>query len=263
MSDKIRLPSIATITSPLAKRQSDHGPASRLSSSSVDQPVAARAHDRVADHTHDRVSEHPPELVPDHPPEFVPSRHPLPQSLQPPPSGPYPVAHAVPPPFHHNYPLQYPPQYPPQAYAVGVPPGPQPAIPVVPLLDHHFRDPLVFLDALRQLSAQYGSVQVVLSPGPQPQPVPPMAYAMAGEPRRNDLIHPALVESLFRKRKRRKKHEVTNRIYDCNFQGCTKSYSCLSHLNTHITQVKHGKRRSGEEFKHRLTNPTQIKQEEL
>ncbi|ODQ82879.1 hypothetical protein BABINDRAFT_159374 [Babjeviella inositovora NRRL Y-12698] len=78
--------------------------------------------------------------------------------------------------------------------------------------------------------------------------------------RDESLIHPIIPEKMFSKRKRRKKHEVTNRIYQCNYKDCSKSYSCLSHLNTHIAQLRHGKRRSGDEFKQKLLEHDRIVQ---
>jgi hypothetical protein len=41
-----------------------------------------------------------------------------------------------------------------------------------------------------------------------------------------------------KKRPRRKFHEV-ERLYQCNFQDCTKSYGTLNHLNAHVSMQRH------------------------
>ncbi|CAH7681647.1 hypothetical protein BY996DRAFT_4580378, partial [Phakopsora pachyrhizi] len=51
-----------------------------------------------------------------------------------------------------------------------------------------------------------------------------------------------------RKRARRRFDEV-ERLYDCNYPGCTKAYGTLNHLNAHITMQKHGPKRMPQEFK--------------
>jgi len=51
-----------------------------------------------------------------------------------------------------------------------------------------------------------------------------------------------------RKRARRRFDEV-ERLYDCNYPGCTKAYGTLNHLNAHISMQKHGPKRLPQEFK--------------
>lgn len=51
-----------------------------------------------------------------------------------------------------------------------------------------------------------------------------------------------------RKRARRRFDEV-ERLYDCNYPGCTKGYGTLNHLNAHIAMQKHGPKRLPQEFK--------------
>ncbi|OAD07936.1 C2H2-type zinc finger transcription factor, partial [Mucor lusitanicus CBS 277.49] len=51
-----------------------------------------------------------------------------------------------------------------------------------------------------------------------------------------------------KKRPRRKFHEV-ERLYQCNFQDCTKSYGTLNHLNAHVSMQRHGPKRQPSEFK--------------
>ncbi|RUS25491.1 hypothetical protein BC938DRAFT_472080 [Jimgerdemannia flammicorona] len=51
-----------------------------------------------------------------------------------------------------------------------------------------------------------------------------------------------------KKRPRRKFDEI-ERHYQCNWQGCTKSYGTLNHLNAHVSMQKHGQKRIPSEFK--------------
>jgi hypothetical protein len=51
-----------------------------------------------------------------------------------------------------------------------------------------------------------------------------------------------------KKRPRRKFDEI-ERHYQCNWQGCTKSYGTLNHLNAHVSMQKHGAKRIPSEFK--------------
>jgi len=46
----------------------------------------------------------------------------------------------------------------------------------------------------------------------------------------------------YTKRPRRRAEEI-ERLYDCNFPGCTKSYGALNHLNTHVRDAQHGPKR--------------------
>ena len=41
------------------------------------------------------------------------------------------------------------------------------------------------------------------------------------------------------KRPRRAHHEI-DRMYLCSWQGCSKGYETLNHLNTHVTTKRHG-----------------------
>ncbi|KAI8078697.1 uncharacterized protein BX664DRAFT_247613, partial [Halteromyces radiatus] len=51
-----------------------------------------------------------------------------------------------------------------------------------------------------------------------------------------------------KKRPRRKYHEV-ERLYHCNYIGCSKSYGTLNHLNAHVQMQDHGPKRHPSEFK--------------
>ena len=42
------------------------------------------------------------------------------------------------------------------------------------------------------------------------------------------------------KRRQRRRPSEMVRIYKCNFDACTKAYSSISHLNTHIKNKTHG-----------------------
>lgn len=51
-----------------------------------------------------------------------------------------------------------------------------------------------------------------------------------------------------RKRPRRRFDEI-ERLYNCSWAGCQKSYGTLNHLNAHVAMQKHGSKRSPGEFK--------------
>ncbi|KAK7917912.1 hypothetical protein PG985_009786 [Apiospora marii] len=50
------------------------------------------------------------------------------------------------------------------------------------------------------------------------------------------------------KRRRRRPEEI-ERIYQCGWDGCEKGYGTLNHLNAHVTMQGHGEKRKPEEFK--------------
>ncbi|KIY53358.1 hypothetical protein FISHEDRAFT_14728, partial [Fistulina hepatica ATCC 64428] len=58
----------------------------------------------------------------------------------------------------------------------------------------------------------------------------------------------ALPGNTVKKRPRRRYDEI-ERLYQCNWNGCTKAYGTLNHLNAHVTMQKHGPKRSPNEFK--------------
>ncbi|KAK8844008.1 hypothetical protein IAR55_006801 [Kwoniella newhampshirensis] len=51
-----------------------------------------------------------------------------------------------------------------------------------------------------------------------------------------------------KKRPRRRFDEI-ERLYDCGWNGCEKSYGTLNHLNAHVAMQKHGEKRLPQEFK--------------
>ncbi|KAK3371616.1 hypothetical protein B0T24DRAFT_506982, partial [Lasiosphaeria ovina] len=46
----------------------------------------------------------------------------------------------------------------------------------------------------------------------------------------------------------RRKYEEIERQYACRWNGCEKAYGTLSHLNVHVINKNHGKRREPKEF---------------
>ncbi|KAI8888936.1 hypothetical protein K501DRAFT_143347, partial [Backusella circina FSU 941] len=64
-----------------------------------------------------------------------------------------------------------------------------------------------------------------------------------------------------KKRPRRKFHEV-ERLYQCNYPNCTKSYGTLNHLNAHITMQEHGPKRLPGEFKDLRKHLRKLKSEQ-
>ncbi|KAG0761909.1 hypothetical protein G6F63_006636 [Rhizopus arrhizus] len=51
------------------------------------------------------------------------------------------------------------------------------------------------------------------------------------------------------KKRPRRRYDEIERLYHCNFPGCTKSYGTLNHLNAHVSMQQHGPKRQPSEFK--------------
>ncbi|KAG2187192.1 hypothetical protein INT44_004864 [Umbelopsis vinacea] len=51
------------------------------------------------------------------------------------------------------------------------------------------------------------------------------------------------------KKRPRRRYDEIERLYHCNWQGCSKAYGTLNHLNAHVSMQKHGPKRSPAEFK--------------
>lgn len=49
-------------------------------------------------------------------------------------------------------------------------------------------------------------------------------------------------------RRKRRKYEEIERRYHCGWNGCTKAYGTLNHLNDHVSLQGHGNKRRGSEF---------------
>lgn len=45
------------------------------------------------------------------------------------------------------------------------------------------------------------------------------------------------------KKRARRRYDEIERMYACNYQGCSKAYGTLNHLNAHISMQKHGPKR--------------------
>ncbi|KAI8379812.1 hypothetical protein EDC96DRAFT_491800 [Choanephora cucurbitarum] len=51
------------------------------------------------------------------------------------------------------------------------------------------------------------------------------------------------------KKRPRRRYDEIERLYHCNWPGCTKAYGTLNHLNAHVSMQKHGPKRHPAEFK--------------
>ncbi|KAF7732841.1 hypothetical protein EC973_000117 [Apophysomyces ossiformis] len=51
------------------------------------------------------------------------------------------------------------------------------------------------------------------------------------------------------KKRPRRRYDEIERLYHCNWPGCTKAYGTLNHLNAHVSMQKHGTKRHPSEFK--------------
>ncbi|KAF9497184.1 hypothetical protein BDN71DRAFT_1505158 [Pleurotus eryngii] len=51
------------------------------------------------------------------------------------------------------------------------------------------------------------------------------------------------------KKRPRRRYDEIERLYQCSWPDCSKSYGTLNHLNAHVTMQKHGSKRSPNEFK--------------
>ncbi|KAL5531429.1 hypothetical protein ACEPAG_4306 [Sanghuangporus baumii] len=71
----------------------------------------------------------------------------------------------------------------------------------------------------------------------------------------------ALPGNTVRKRPRRRYDEI-ERLYACNFPGCTKAYGTLNHLNAHVNMQKHGPKRHPNEFKEMRKQWRKMKKEQ-
>ncbi|CAG8515522.1 13155_t:CDS:2 [Ambispora gerdemannii] len=51
------------------------------------------------------------------------------------------------------------------------------------------------------------------------------------------------------KKRPRRRYDEIERHYACNYEGCTKAYGTLNHLNAHVQMQRHGPKRHPSEFK--------------
>lgn len=77
-------------------------------------------------------------------------------------------------------------------------------------------------------------------------PPPPTPHGQL--PPQHSTVYSFVVPTQQHKRPRRRYEEI-ERIYQCNWEDCTKAYGTLNHLNAHVTMQKHGPKRTPEEFK--------------
>ncbi|KAH7890787.1 hypothetical protein F5I97DRAFT_1799133 [Phlebopus sp. FC_14] len=64
------------------------------------------------------------------------------------------------------------------------------------------------------------------------------------------------------KKRPRRRYDEIERLYQCSWPDCTKSYGTLNHLNAHVTMQKHGPKRSPNEFKELRKQWRKAKKEE-
>ncbi|KIJ65616.1 hypothetical protein HYDPIDRAFT_27617 [Hydnomerulius pinastri MD-312] len=64
------------------------------------------------------------------------------------------------------------------------------------------------------------------------------------------------------KKRPRRRYDEIERLYQCSWPDCTKSYGTLNHLNAHVTMQKHGAKRSPNEFKELRKQWRKAKKEE-
>ncbi|KAN0140984.1 hypothetical protein V8E53_001428 [Lactarius tabidus] len=56
------------------------------------------------------------------------------------------------------------------------------------------------------------------------------------------------------KKRPRRRYDEIERLYHCSWEGCTKSYGTLNHLNAHIAMQGHGKKKTPAEFEEPRNN---------
>lgn len=76
-----------------------------------------------------------------------------------------------------------------------------------------------------------------------------MAHARGQLPSQSNTVYSFVVPSQQQQKRPRRRYEEIERIYQCNWENCTKAYGTLNHLNAHVTMQKHGPKRTPEEFK--------------
>ena len=64
------------------------------------------------------------------------------------------------------------------------------------------------------------------------------------------------------KKRPRRRHDEIDRVYNCSWNGCTKSYGTLNHLNAHVMMQKHGPKRLPHQFREIRQHQKNRKKEE-
>ncbi|SCO54547.1 related to putative transcriptional regulator [Fusarium fujikuroi] len=75
-----------------------------------------------------------------------------------------------------------------------------------------------------------------------PASAPPQAWP-------NQIYTFVPISGLEQPKRRRRRYENIERIYDCGWNGCGKAYGRLQHLNAHVATWSHGQKRKSKEFK--------------
>ncbi|KAG9002161.1 hypothetical protein FRB93_011787 [Tulasnella sp. JGI-2019a] len=101
-------------------------------------------------------------------------------------------------------------------------------------------------------SGSRGAVMLASAPAP-PVYHPHLQYPISPPGGKADLegktySFVSLPGNTIKKRPRRRYEEI-ERLYKCNFEGCSKSYGTLNHLNAHVHMQRHGAKRTPGEFK--------------
>ncbi|KAM0786623.1 hypothetical protein ACM66B_002075 [Microbotryomycetes sp. NB124-2] len=127
--------------------------------------------------------------------------------------------------------------------ATGMPPG--------------IADPRDFLPGSRPTTAESSRPTSSHARGPPPPLQPPLPlrspYTAIGKPVESNAGPAAktynFVASAGQQKRPRRRYDEIERLYACNYPGCTKAYGTLNHLNSHKTMQKHGPRSTPAEFK--------------
>lgn len=80
------------------------------------------------------------------------------------------------------------------------------------------------------------------------QPSTSAYYPPFEEQEQNRIYSFMPLESVFQQKRPRRKFNEIERLYQCNFYNCTKSYGTLNHLNAHISMQEHVRYQSNNYF---------------
>ncbi|TIA87749.1 hypothetical protein E3P81_03813 [Wallemia ichthyophaga] len=106
---------------------------------------------------------------------------------------------------------------------------------------------------------------------PAPEPRPSTSEGVVRKPLERSNTNTLSLKTLDGRRgsnqpktkRQRRRHDEIERFYHCGFNGCTKSYGTLNHLNAHVIFQKHGPKRLPSEFKEIREYQRNRKKEEL
>lgn len=101
---------------------------------------------------------------------------------------------------------------------------------------------------------QYGHAQLtaqqILPPGAPLHSMHNYHQLHHQQQQHNQALEMNHLQEAKRGRRFRRRYNQIVRKYACSYNGCTKSYGSLNHLNTHIVTKKHGHRKSKADFQH-------------